>query len=343
MSNEEPRKRGLPAIEQSREARRKIRWPSPKFWAWTGLILTATLILHWKRSQGEVESERNKLMARQRAVAAEFGPRWYPLRDKIEAWTLDLARTAEPEVIETEALKGWEFRDKPGLYLRLRVDEATSAEAIRKGAKDSLRDAFTACLLRANNPSPLAGAECKCTRDCPQGQFCNELDRCAPPAQPYNLRVAYRTLHVLSDEWVRDAQDASNDLRLRVLTASFDDTMRDDAPLAADLLTRAQYFLLVLDEKPEGPLDVPDGGKLGEAIQAVAHPARVGIWRLEDGKLMLRVRRDAAAELLGGTPTVDKETLDSRQRQANSCALALAVRQAMGDASAVAVPPPVAP
>ncbi len=340
MSSEEPRRRGLPAIEKAREARKKISWPSPKFWAWTGLILAVTFILHWKRSQGEVESERQKLMARQRAVAAELGPRWLPLREKVEAWTLELAKDAGPEIADKDALAAWDFRDKPGLYLRMPVDQATSPESIRKAAKDSLRDGFTACLLRAPNQNPLAGAECKRTRDCPQGEFCNEVDRCARPAQPYNLRVAYRTLHVLSDDWVRDAQEASSDLRLRVLSGSFDETVQDDLPMAVDLLTRAQYFLLVLDEKPAGALEVPDGGSVADAVLGSPHSARVGVWRLDDGKPVLRVRREAAGELLGLGGEVDAKVLEARQRQANSCALAIAVRQAMGDTKAAAVPPP---
>jgi len=52
---------------------------------------------------------------------------------------------------------------------------------------------------------------------------------------------------------------------------------------------------------------------------------------------VLRVRREAAGELIGGTPSVDEDVMAARQRQANSCALALAVRQAIGDRTAAAV------
>jgi hypothetical protein len=327
---DEPRVRGLPSIDQAREARGKLRFPPAKFWAYTALVLTACWILHWKWSQGELESERTKLMARQRAVVKELGPRWYPLRDRIERWTLDLAKEAGPEVVDHDALKGWDFRDRAGIYVRLPVGQATSAESIRKGAKESLRDAFTSCLMRVPNPNAMAGQECQHTRDCPAGELCNETDHCSRPAQPYNLRVAYRTMYVLSDEWVRDAQDAGDDLRLRLLVAGFDDTVRDDLPLAADLLTRAQYFLVVLDEAlPDGP--PPATQAAVEALQGEAHTARVAVYRLTDDKLVLRVRREAGGELIGGTPSVDAEVMAARQRQANSCALALAVRKATGD------------
>src|SRR6185436_16879612 len=162
----EERVRGLPCVAEARASRGKIRWPSPKFWAWAGLILAASAILHWKWSQGQVESARQALMARQRAVGVELGPKWFPLRDRIEGWTLELARDAGAEVVATDLLKGWDFRDKAGIYLRMRVEDARDAAAIRKGAKESLRDAFTSCLMRVTNADPLSGKECKRTRDC---------------------------------------------------------------------------------------------------------------------------------------------------------------------------------
>ncbi len=335
----EARQRGLKAIDEARQARGKRRFPPARFWGWTAVILAATGILHWKWSQGQLESARQKLMAEQRAVAVELGPKWTSLRGSVEGWALDLARDAGAEVVDREALKGWDFRDRPGLYLRLRVEEAKDVDTLRKGLKSSLRDAFTACLLRVSNPSPLAGPECKRTRDCAVGQTCNELDRCTVPAQPYNLRVAYRTMNVLSDDWVRDAQDAGTELRLRLLSAMFQDTVRDDLPVAIDLLTRAQYLIVVLDE-PVAGVTARDGGTATQAIQAAKHLARVGVWRLSDGKNVVRIRREAGGQLLGGTPSaVDDDVLDARQRQANSCALALAVREAIGDGSAAAAPP----
>lgn len=330
---DEPRARGLPAVEQSREARTKMRWPSPKFWAYTGLALTVVGIIYWRRSQAQIDSDRQALMAKQRAVKVELGPRWDPMRDKIESWTIGLANDAGAEHVERDILKTWDFREKPGVYLRLRLEDAKSPESIRKNAKDSLRDAFTSCLMRIPNANPLAGRECKRSRDCDQGEFCNELDRCSRPAQPFNLRVAYKSLNLLSDEWVRDVQEANTELRLRLLSTSYEDAIRDDIPLAVEFLTRAQYFLLVLDEAPSGQ-PAPKASvnvSAAEALQAVAHPARVAVWNLEDGKNLLRLRREAGGQLLGAPPDVGPEVLEARQRQANSCALALDVRTAMGD------------
>jgi hypothetical protein len=335
------RNRGLPSIQQARDDRAegKTRWPSPKFWAYAGLILAVTAVLHWKWTDNEVEHTKQKLLADQRGVAAELGPRWLPLRQRIEGWITALAKEPGPDIVDKEAMAKWDFRGKSGIYLRLRVEDAQTPEAIRSGARDSLRDGFTACLMRVPNASATAGKECKRTRDCPAREFCNEQDHCSRPAQPFNLRVAYRTMHILTEEWVRDVQASDSELRTRLYVTNFDDAIRDDLPLAAELLTQAQYLLVVLDETPAGIQAPPDGGSFEEVVQGVQHAARVGVYRLSDDKVVLRVRRESGGELIGVAPQADPEVLAARARQANSCALALAVRDAMGDTSAAAVPP----
>jgi len=334
--------RGLPSIQQARDARAegKTRWPSPKFWAYAGLILVVSAILHWKWSDAEIERTKQKLLADQRGVAAELGPRWLPLRQRIEGWVTGLAKDPGPEVIDHEALAKWDFRTRSGIYLRLRVEDAQTPEDVRRGARDSLRDGFTACLMRVPNASATNGKECKRTRDCPAREFCNEQDHCSRPAQPFNLRVAYRTMHILTEEWVRDVQASDSELRTRLYVANFEDAIRDELPLAAELLTQAQYLLVVLDETPIGtPVPAADAGTMAEAVQGVPHASRVAVFRLSDGKVLLRIRRESGGELIGIAPQADSDVLAARQRQANSCALALAVREAMGDTGAAAVPP----
>lgn len=341
-AEEKARNRGLPSIQQARDARAegKTRWPSPKFWAYAGLILAITGILHWKATDADVERTKQRLLADQRGKVAEFGPRWFPLRQRIEGWVSALAKDAGPEVIDREALAQWDFRTRSGIYLRLRAEEAQTPEDIRTGARDSLRDGFTACLMRVPNGSATAGKECKRTRDCPMREFCNEQDHCARPAQPFNLRVAYRTMHILTEDWVREVQASDSELRTRLYVTNYEDAVRDELPLAADLLIEAKYLLVVLDETPKGtPVPAADAGTMAEAVQGLPHAARVAVYRLSDDKLLLRVRRDSGGELIGIAPQADPEVLAARQRQANSCALALAVREAMGDTGAAAVPP----
>lgn len=189
-------------------------------------------------------------MSKQRTVEAELGPRWYPLRDRLEKWSTEVAAAPGDEVVEKAELAAFDFRSRPGLYFRARVDEAKSAAGVREAAKRSLRDGLTSCLMRGAEASPVKGRECQKTRECERGEFCNELNHCGPPTQPYNLRAAYKTLQILSEEWIADVQETTNDLRLELLVRTFDDATVDDLPLAADLLTRAAYFLVVLDERP---------------------------------------------------------------------------------------------
>lgn len=330
------RPRGLPSLAQSKQDRvaGKVRYPSTKFWSWAAIVLSVSGVVYWKKSQGELESARSALLAKQRAVVSELGPRWLPLREKIERWTTELAREPGGEIVDKDTLAAWKFLDKPGIYLRLDVDQASTPENIHKAANDSLRDGFTACLFRADNKNQLTGKECKRTRECDMGEMCNELDRCAPPAQPYNVRVAYRSLRVLSDDFIHDVQEASGDLELRKFVLFFEDTVKDDIPVVIPLLEKAQYFALVLDESVD-KLTVPTGSTKSEALRSVTHPSRVGIWRLSDGKLVVRVRRTPDVDLKQSGMPLDDRVMAAQKRQALSCALASAVRDAMGDAEVV--------
>jgi hypothetical protein len=326
------RPRGLPSLAQSKQDRvaGRVRYPAPKLWGWAGIVLAVTAIFYWKQSQAEVESTRSTLLAQQRDVVSKLGPRWFPLREKIENWSRELAKDPGSEVVEKNVLESWKFLDKPGIYLRLDVEQAASSDTLRKAANDSLRDGFTACLFRAENKNQIVGKECKRTRECDKGDICNELDRCAPPAQPYNLRVAYRSLRILSDDWIRDVQEASGDLELRKFVLFFDDAKQDDFPVVIPLIEKAQYFALVLDE-PVDKLNVPQGSSKSEALRSVKHASRVGIWRVSDGKLVVRVRRTPDVDLMQSGAPLDERVMLAQQRQALSCALAGSVRSAMGD------------
>ena len=158
-----------------------------------------------------------------------------------------VARLVVIWIVEKEELAKFRFQEKAGIYLRLRVDQAKSVDVLREAAKGSLRDGFTSCLMRTGGEGPLEGTACDTIRECKSGQICNDLGHCAAPTQPYNLRVAYRTMYVLTPGWVKDAQDADDDLRLRALRLAFDDATRFDLPIAVDLVTRATFFMAVLD------------------------------------------------------------------------------------------------
>jgi hypothetical protein len=274
-------------------------------------------------------------------MVEELGPRWFPLRDKIERWTRECGSDAFEPIEAKDLVKSWDFRSMPGIYLRLAQKATTSNEAIRDAAQKSLHDGFTSCLLLVPNPNPLAGPKCETTHECPRGQLCNDYKHCSEYSQPYNLRLAYRTMHVMTDEWVTDVQDITNKLTIRGAVASFEMINKYDLPVAADLLQRAKYFLVVVDEEPtaeeaaRGPTDAEEdaGVKEDRSISSAPHQARVCAWRLEDDRKMVALRAAADGELRhvrrSASPPAPR-TLHAQQQQANSCALALDVRASIG-------------
>ena len=332
MKEEPTRTRGLTAIEESKVSRKEGRLPviPTRFLLWTATAIVAWGIFYWRKTQGEIESQKASIFARQRGIVSELGGKFDPLRQRIEEWTMKEAGAFAGEVAAPELGK-WDFATQPGIYLRLRLSDATEETTLRKAAQASLRDAFTACLFREPNADPASGPPCKASHDCAAGTFCNELDHCMPPAQPYNMRAAYHGTRVLGEEWTVRLRTAGDDMKMRLIEREFDSAVKDDIPLVIDLLTRAQFFLLVLDEDPAEP---PSGAKPAlDLIQALPHPARVTLFGLKSGmdRVLLRMRRDVAGRFYpaGGIAPTDPDLIAAQQRQVNSCQLALYVREVL--------------
>jgi hypothetical protein len=308
--------RGLPAIAQAREDR------SSKGAKWTmqaGLVAASAialgLITHSVVSGRELRNDRQALLAKQRAIGATLGAEWFPLRDGLEAGVIAGAREYEGDRIDPEA-RARAYRNQPGLYLRMRVADAGTPEAIRKVAADAKRDAFAACFLREPNERGIRG----------------EIDGGAFSEQPWNLGQAYAATRILTDAWTREVTDADDAMRLRVFSEQYDKAVRDEIPLAIDVVKRAQFFLLVLDEDVPEAAAVADGGIIDEAaLQLVAHPARVHLYDLKARREIVRVRRSAEWQVVpaGERQVTDPETVDAMKRQANNCALASSVDTAI--------------
>jgi hypothetical protein len=308
--------RGLPAIERSREDRAagRSRWTT-QAGLLAGAVIIAGLIVHKVVSERELEGDRQALLARQRAVAVTLGPEWFPLRDKLEADVLGAAKDYAGDHVDAQARTA-AFRTQPGLYLRMRVAEAKDAASVRSVAADARKDAFAACLLREPNDRGARG-------DADAGAFAE---------QPWNLGQAYAATRILTDDWVGEVKSADEDLRLRIFTRQYDKAVKDEIPLAIDVVKRAQFFLLVLDEDVAEAVKPTDGGALTEeALQLVAHPSRVHLFDLTSGKEILRLLRTGDARVIpaGERAVADAETRDAMQRQANNCALARRVDEAI--------------
>ena len=292
----------------------RSRWSTQAGLLAAGVVI-AGLVTHKVVSERERESDRQALLAKQRAVEVTLGPEWFPLRDKLEADVLTAAKDYAGDRVDPDARRV-EFRTQPGLYLRMRVAEAKDAASVRKVAADAKRDAFAACLLREPNERAARG-------DADGGAFAE---------QPWNLGQAYSATRILTDDWVGEVKAADDDLRLRVFSQQYDKAVKEEIPLAIDVVKRAKFFLLVLDEDVPEAAKLTDGGPLTEeALQLVAHPSRVHLFDLGSGKEVLRLLRTGDARVIpaGERAISDSETRDAMQRQANNCALARRVDEAL--------------
>ncbi len=316
----------------------------PHFWLWLLIGLSVFGVVYWWIAARELAQQKSALMAKQRTVAQSLGPRILPFRDKIEAWVAELAHDPWPGDEIASEVELAEVRRTPGVYLRLRQANAKERDEIPAAAAVSLHDGFTSCFfIRRGEADPRRGEPCTNLGDCEPGFLCNEWNVCVPPPRPYNLRLAYRALRILSPEWVEQLHEASNDLEVRVQARDLEGVTQNDVPIAIELLSRAEYLTVVLDETPEGgpPPALEDAGAetIDQRLQRSPHYARVGIWDLESERLLVRLRRMASGTLLAvGTRTgqQSRENLAAQQRQTNSCALALAVKQAITEKGAAA-------
>src|SRR5436190_22220661 len=90
MTEEQNQPRGLVAVHESKQRRLHGRLPAipTRIWLWALTVLAAWGIFYWKKTQGDIESQKAVLLAKQRGILAELGPRYEPLQRRIEEWTV---------------------------------------------------------------------------------------------------------------------------------------------------------------------------------------------------------------------------------------------------------------
>jgi hypothetical protein len=301
------------------------------------------MIIYWKVSQGQLESEKSAIMAKQRAVAAALAPEVVPHTDKIESWIRDLASEWSKDEVDL-SVKLSAIQRQPGIYFRVRLGAATDPDLLRREGGESLLDGFVACMfVREGEADPRSGPPCESSADCEPGLLCNEYEVCTKPPRPFNMRLAYSALRVLDSSWTDELHEATNDLKVRAFERELDRVSKNDVPIAVRMMTQAQLFTLVLDEPPDAELPPKLGGHetTEQRIQRVAHQARVGVWDMRSGKRLVRLRARADGKFVpvgnqhaARVPAEDRSedqqrSVAAQQRQANSCALALAVKTAI--------------
>lgn len=329
-AGDKPRDIGLRAVRQAREERGRLKHGRITGKAWLvaiGTVLTV-IIVAWQYREGSLSRQKEETLAKQRAAVTTVGAEWFPLRDKLEKLTLENAKTYQGDLIDPEA-RTWDFRSVPGIYLRMRVEDAKDEKSLRAAAKDSARDSFVGCLLRENNPSMAALARGE--GDAGTGW----------QDQPWNLRLAYSVTRVLGEEWADEVNSAEDEIHLRVFVQQYEKAKDEEIPLAVDIIKRAQFFLLVLDEDIDSAKDLTaDAGKITEReLQQVAHPTRVSLFSLKDHgqpREIVRLRLEAEADFrfAGERSLRDPRVLAAMKRQVNNCALAESVWSALRPKSA---------
>ena len=325
MSVGERRKPGLKAIYDGREQRKpggKYGRPTTAVYLLGVSAILASLVVHHFVNEHQLSERKSAMLAQRNALNATIGAEWAPLRDAIEKYVLASAKDWKGDFVAPEA-RTWDFRSEPGIYLRMRVADAKDVESLRRAAAESQKDAFTGCFLREPNAPAVRG-------DADAGAF---------PEQPWNLGKAYAATRVLGDDWGDAMKQVDDDMPLRVYEGQLAKAEKVDMKLAAEMVKKAKFFLLVLDEDAPDARKFADGGAIDEAaIQMVPHDARVHVLDLRSNKEIARVKREGSASFrFMGEHAVDDETQAAMQRQVNNCALADEVKAAIaatGDAGA---------
>jgi hypothetical protein len=335
------RERGLAALNEARQTRRRaivfgrvrVREVATGFWLMTVAGLLIFSFAYYRYTLVQLEARKGEVMARQRAVAAVVGPGGAALRARVEGWVSALASGSLPNhVAPGVSLEA--IANGPALYVRLPIEEAVSPERIRKAAARSLRDGFTSCLFVGGARDPLLGTACTSTSQCGPGEVCSDFNVCAAPVHPYNLRLLNDGLRVLDPEWSRTLAAASDDLEVRAIELDLEAVAKHEAVAAVELARKSRYFTAVLDEAPAAGV-VASASSPGESAeeqrQATDHRVRVGIWDIAGGAALAVLELEAAGRFvrLGTNAAPDARTMVSQQRQANGCAAATQVREAL--------------
>lgn len=353
------RERGLAAMNEARQQRRRaivfgrvrVREVATGFWLMTIAGLVIFSFAYYRYTLVELDAKRSEVLGRQRAVSAGVGTSGFDLRDRIEPWVLALADGKLSELVAPEARLD-EIAKGPTIYLRVRQSEAHTVESLRKAALGSLRDGFTSCLFVGSMVDPEQGQRCTLTSQCGPGEVCNDWNRCAVPDHPYNLRLLYEGLRVLTPEWTQRLEAAKDELQVRAIDLDLQDVGKHEAVAAVELVKRSRYFAAVLDEEPppraEGAAAIA-GESRDEQLQAVDHRVRVGIWDIARAAPLAVLNLEAAGRFvrLGGHGVIDSRAQRSQQRQANNCAVATDVRRALAAGRVLGpgdeAPPPEVP
>jgi hypothetical protein len=97
-------KRGLSAVSASREDRNKIKRPPWRAVVFFMMTVLVAMVAYFKWDSNRNGALRAEILSKQRAVDSTLGAKWFPMRDQVEAWTMELAKAPTEDVVDREAL-----------------------------------------------------------------------------------------------------------------------------------------------------------------------------------------------------------------------------------------------
>jgi hypothetical protein len=255
-------------------------------------------LFYYYNYRKDLGGERARILKDRKALADDIGPDYGSLRARIEQWTVDAAtQPYAGDSIDAEA-KNPVWRERPSIYLRVRVDESKTLESVHAASKLAALDGIPSCLLRV------------------KGSY-----------GPWAWGEIVARAEMLGADFQTEVRDTNNDLKLRNLAYALDMYRQNDFPQARDGIRMAEYVVIALDDDPPSvPTSLAYGAdaSIAQRIRGVAHPIRLHLRRLADGKELLRIRRTADMQLVQvqGDNVVPAAGLEITRGKAFDCALA---------------------
>jgi hypothetical protein len=180
---------------------------------------------YWLREESKEEALRREIHQAYEQQLGEVVDRYRSFRTEIEGWVVQAAEQGPPERYVDPRLRIAALHKGQGLYLRLRRDQARTAEGIEEGAETMEQDAITRCL----------------------------------GITPISMRGFYEKGDFLMPGWIdRAGEDEAGVMRLRVIDDELARYAERDLPGLLNMM-QSQYLLLVIQDgetRATGPVDV---------------------------------------------------------------------------------------
>jgi hypothetical protein len=269
--------------------------------------VSVALVWYFVRADRELRAERTRILRQLNGLKGSVQTDYGKLREQVEAWTV--ASATKPyagDLVDRDA-RALNWRERPAIYLRLRVEEAKTLDAVHVNSKAVAIDSIASCLLRARSGGPW-----------PYGEVVTRME-------------------MLGVDFIKDVSSTTNDLRMRNLSFALDYWEKNDFPSVRDATKQAEYFVLALDEDPTtmpsssaafGATATPS-----QRIASVTHPIRLHVWRLLEGREILRVRRTPEANVVQvqGDVVGPAAGIELRRAQALGCSFSSEALEIIGD------------